>query len=200
MKHRYEQSRHAPEWFAMLAAFVLLALPLSALAAPTHIVPPKNGYSVQDDIQAGQQAAAEAERQLPLLNDREVNDYVNRVGFRLVDAIPEEYQHREFRYSFKVVNQREINAFALPGGPVYVNRGMIEAARNEGELAGVMAHEISHVALRHGTAQVSSAYPWLIALGVASAAMGNGKSAEIAEIGGLAALELYFMKVSRKYE
>ena len=77
------------------------------------------------------------------------------VGQRLVAAIPSEFQHPEFRYNFRVVDARDINAFALPGGPMYVNRGMIEAARNEGEMAGVMAHEISHVALRHATAQAT---------------------------------------------
>ncbi|MFH4202114.1 M48 family metalloprotease, partial [Acinetobacter baumannii] len=82
-------------------------------------------------------------------NDEVVQDYVERVGQRLVAAIPPEFQHPEFRYMFKVVNARDINAFALPGGPLYINRGVIEAARNEGELAGVMAHEISHIALRH---------------------------------------------------
>src|SRR5207253_10760073 len=66
-------------------------------------------------------------------------------------------RHSEFRYSFEPVNVREINAFALPGGPMFVNRGMIEAARTEGEVAGVMAHELSHVVLRHGTAQASKA-------------------------------------------
>ena len=70
-----------------------------------------------------------------------------RVGQRLVNAIPSEFQHPEFQYYFKIVNARDINAFALPGGPMYVNRGMIEAAHNEGEMAGVMAHELSHVAL-----------------------------------------------------
>src|SRR6185436_7701870 len=73
----------------------------------------------------------------------------------LVAAIPSEFQHREFQYYFKVVNARDINAFALPGGPMYVNRGMIESAGREGEMAGVMAHEIAHVALRHGTAQAT---------------------------------------------
>src|ERR1044072_7584067 len=92
--------------------------------------------------------AAQVERQMPIMRDEMVESYVERVGQRLVAAIPQEFQHPEFRYSFKVVNARDINAFALPGGPMFVNRGMIEAARNEGEMAGVMAHEISHVALR----------------------------------------------------
>ena len=86
-----------------------------------------------------------------------VTSWVASVGRRIVDAIPEELRHAEFRYTFQVVNVREINAFALPGGPMYVNRGMIQAARTEGEVAGVMAHELSHVALRHGTAQATKA-------------------------------------------
>src|SRR3989442_13905735 len=81
---------------------------------------------------------------------------------RLVSAIPPEFQHPEFQYYFKVVNASDINAFALPGGPMYVNRGMIEAAKNEGEVAGVMAHELSHVALRKRTAQESKATKYKI--------------------------------------
>ena len=92
-----------------------------------------------------------------MLNDDRVDDYVDRVGARLVENIPAEFRHNEFRYTFDVVNLREINAFALPGGPMYAHRGMIEKARTEGEMAGVLAHEISHVALRHGTAQASAA-------------------------------------------
>ena len=79
------------------------------------------------------------------------------IGQRLVRAIPPELQHPEFRYTFRVVNQKEINAFALPGGPMFLNRGMIEASHDEGEIAGVMAHEMSHVMLRHGTAQATKA-------------------------------------------
>jgi predicted Zn-dependent protease len=132
----------------------LCALPLS-LVAQTQIKLHSNKYSVRDDIRLGQEAAMQAEQKLQLLRDEELRRYVQRVGDRLVGALPPQFQHPEFRYTFKVVNARDINAFALPGGPMYVNRGMIEAARNEGEMAGVMAHEISHVALRHGTAQAT---------------------------------------------
>src|SRR6202011_4645571 len=95
---------------------------------------------------------------------------VAALGQRLVDAIPQELRHSEFRYSFQVVNVREINAFALPGGPMYLNRGMIEAAHTEGEAAGVMAHELSHVALRHGTAQATKATKYSILAGIAGIA------------------------------
>ena len=130
---------------------------IALLAAQTVITPPDNKYSPAEDVKLGQEAAAQAEQQLPIMRDDAVTSYVEGIGRRLVDAIPENRRHPEFRYSFKVVNVREINAFALPGGPMYVNRGMIEAARTEGEVAGVMAHELSHVVLRHGTAQASKA-------------------------------------------
>src|SRR5918998_1817620 len=153
----YRNQSRARAVVAWLMVFTVALMPLAALAQGTRIVAPKNGYKIQDDVQAGQQAAREAEQQLPILNDYEANAYLERVGQRLVAAIPGEFNHPEFRYSFKIVNARDINAFALPGGPMYVNRGMIEAARTEGEMAGVMAHELAHVALRHGTAQATKA-------------------------------------------
>src|SRR5215218_6914436 len=138
-------------WLTLVAISVM---PFSALAQ-TQIKYHSNKYSVQDDVKLGRQAAQEAESQFPLLRDETVRSYLENVGRRLVASIPSQFQHPEFQYSFKVVNARDINAFALPGGPMYVNRGMMEAARTEGEMAGVMAHEISHVALRHGTAQAT---------------------------------------------
>jgi len=127
-----------------------------ALGAQTQVTAPKNKYSPADDVKLGQEAAQQVEREMPVMRDEEVNSYLNNIGRRLADSIPQEFQHPEFRYSFKGVNLREINAFALPGGPMFVNRGMMEKAHNEGEIAGVMAHELSHVALRHGTAPCSA--------------------------------------------
>ena len=131
-------------------------------SAQTKIVPPKTSYSLADDVKLGQEAAAEVRKELPLMNDERVDQYVDGIGARLVAAIPPEFQHPEFKYTFEVINQKEINAFALPGGPMFLNRGMMEAAKTEAEMAGVMAHEISHVALRHGTAQATKAQPWQI--------------------------------------
>jgi Zn-dependent protease with chaperone function len=181
-----------------LMALALVAMPLSAIAQ-TRISYHSNRYKVTDDVQAGQQAAAQVEQQMPILRDQEVQNYIERIGQRLVNAIPSEFQHPEFRYYFRVVNARDINAFALPGGPMYVNRGMIEAARNEGEMAGVMAHELSHVALRHGTAQATKAQKYSILAGVAGIAgaiLGGPAAGQI----GQAAVGTYFMKFSREYE
>jgi Zn-dependent protease with chaperone function len=202
MKHSHYQTRRTRSSLAGLMAFVLLALPLSALAEGTHIKPPSNSYSPQDDLKVGLQAAQEAQQQMPILNDSEVTGYVNSVGQRLVRAIPEEYQHPEFRYSFQVVNQKEINAFALPGGPMFVNRGMIEAAHNEGEMAGVMAHELSHVALRHGTAQATKAqkYSILSGIGQIAGAVIGGTGGAILGQGSQLGVGVYFLKFSREYE
>ncbi|MDT4897520.1 MAG: hypothetical protein QOH25_2597 [Acidobacteriota bacterium] len=182
-----------------LMALVLFATPVFA---QTRISYHSNKYQVSDDVQVGRQAAAEVEQQLPIMNDEAVQYYIERVGQRLVAAIPQEFQHPEFRYFFKVVNAREINAFALPGGPMYVNRGMIEAARTEGEMAGVMAHELSHVALRHGTAQATKAQKYSILSGIgaiAGAVIGGAPGAVIGQ-GSQVAVGAYFLKFSREYE
>src|SRR3982751_5191764 len=149
--------------FALLWAIVMM--PFAAFGQ-TRISAPSNKYKVQDDVKLGQDAARQVEKQMPILNDYQSTQYLQQVGERLANAIPPEFQHSEFQYTFKIVNSSEINAFALPGGPMFVNRGMIEAAQNEGEMAGVMAHELSHVALRHGTAQATKAQKYSVLAGI----------------------------------
>ena len=140
-----KRSLQQRKWLTWCLCSVILAAPLTVGAQGTRISAPANKYSPAADVKAGQQGAAEVARQLPLLAENSAADnYVERVGRRLVTAIPRQFQQPQFRYSFSVVNARDINAFALPGGPMFVNRGMIEAARNEGEMAGVMAHETRH--------------------------------------------------------
>jgi beta-barrel assembly-enhancing protease len=180
--------------------WAMLMMPLLAFGQ-TRIATPKNKYKVQEDVKLGQQAAREVEQQMPILNDSETTRYVQDVGRRLVNAIPAQYQHPEFQYTFKVVNARDINAFALPGGPMYVNRGMIEAARNEGEMAGVMAHELSHVALRHGTAQatkMSNPLNQILGIGavLGGAVLGGQQGAQLGQI----FAQGYFTRFSREYE
>jgi predicted Zn-dependent protease len=135
-------------WIVAMFAAVALVGQTGALFGQTKIVPPKD--------------------------DELVTSYVRGVGDRLATTIPAEFEHPEFHYTFKVVDVKDINAFALPGGPMFVHRGILEAAASEAELAGVMAHEMSHVALRHGTAQMSKAKPggFLSILGAAGAIVG----------------------------
>jgi len=184
------------------SATVALVLSAAMVAAQTRVTPPPNSYTPEQDVELGLKAAAEARQQLPVMRDDEVTSYVEDVGRRLVAAIPTDLRRSEFRYSFEVVNVREINAFALPGGPMFVNRGMIEAAHNEGEVAGVMAHELSHVVLRHGTAQASKATKYEIGQ-VAGAILGSiigGGWGQVVSQGTQFGLGTAFMRFSREFE
>ena len=187
---------------ASALAFMLAAGTPLASFGQTRVQAPRNKYSVQDDVQAGRQAAQQAEQQLPMVRDSYVQSYIERVGSRLEAAIPDEFQRPEFQYSFKVVDARDINAFALPGGFTYVNRGLIDAARNEGELAGVMAHEISHVALRHATAQATETQKYQIGsvLGQIAGAVIGGGLGQVIGAGSQIGFGAGALKYSRGYE
>ncbi len=184
---------------AVVAAMVF-AMPLASIAQ-TRITMPKNKYNVQDDVRLGSEAARQVERQFPLINDADAGEYLERVGQRLVAAIPAEFQQPAFNYRFRWVNASDLNAFALPGGPMYVNRGMLESAHNEGELAGVMAHELSHVVLRHATAQqtkATSAGSTLRNLGLilGGAVLGGEAGAQLGSV----FAQGFALKYSREYE
>lgn len=176
----------------------LMVLPAGVMFAQTKIKPGFNLFSTAQDQEIGRQSAAEAESQLPILTDRSIETYVNAVGKRLAAVAP----GANYPYQFKVVNASDINAFALPGGYLYLNRGLIEAAKNEGQLAGVMAHEMAHVALRHGTNQASKAYLGQAGLGVLGG-LTDGKSSStqraIGAVGGFG-MNAMFLKFSRTDE
>ena len=109
-----------------------------------------NFYSLEKEIAIGKQYASEVERQAKIINDPVISEYVNRVGQNLVRN-----SDAKVPFTIKVIDSEEVNAFALPGGFFFVNSGLILKADNEAELAGVMAHEIGHVAARHGTKQMT---------------------------------------------
>lgn len=170
-----------------------------AAQAQTVVRPGFNVFSIDQDVEIGKQSAAQVAQQLPMLADARIASYVSALGARLVAQAP----GPKFAYQFKVVNSSAINAFALPGGFVYVNRGLLEAVHSEGELAGVMAHEISHVALRHPTNQASKAYLAQAGLGVLGGLLG-GKSQSntgqiVGAIGGFG-MNTLFLKFSRSIE
>ena len=150
----------------------------------------------------GRRAEAELRGKVPMVRDAGTERYVARIGERLVAAIPARLRHPQFRYTFQVVDRRDINAFALPGGPIFVNRGMLEAARNDGEVAGVIAHEISHVALRHATAQATKGQKFqfgAIAGQILGSMIGGRTGAAISQ-GSQIGLGAYVLKYSREYE
>ena len=181
---------------------LVLTLVASTVSAQTKVVPPKNKYTPEQDVQVGREAAAEVRKEYPLINDSQIKGYLERIGDRLVDASPAELKKPVFEYSFTPVNLKDINAFALPGGPMFVNRGMIEAASQEAEVAGVMAHELAHVLLRHGTANATKAQGFQIgalAGAIAGAVIGGGLGQVISQ-GSQFGLGTWLMKYSREYE
>lgn len=172
------------------------------LSSQTRVTPPSNKYTPAQDVELGLQAANEARQQLPVMRDDAVTSYIERLGTRLTAVVPPELQQSAFKYSFETVNVRDINAFALPGGPMFVNRGMIEAANSEGEVVGVMAHELSHVLLRHGTAQASKAGKYQMGQ-VAGAVLGaiiGGRMGTVIAQGTQFGLGASFLRYGREYE
>jgi Zn-dependent protease with chaperone function len=155
-----------------LVIFVWLALPLGSVWAVERVQfkPGFNLFSPQQDVQVGKENAAQVEKQMPMLDDPQVLQYVDSLGKKLASYAPN--NRAEYAWQFKIVNSTEINAFALPGGFVYVNRGAIEAAEDEAQLAGVMAHESGHVVMRHGTRMATQALPLELLMGL----LGEGQS------------------------
>jgi beta-barrel assembly-enhancing protease len=162
-------SGRVPKFIPFLALFVLSSVP--AFAQRTQLKPGWNMFSPQQDVQVGKQAATDAQRKLPMCNSRKADAYLTQLGKRLTDHL--NTNGVQYPWEFHCVNDRSINAFALPGGYVFVNRGAIEAADNEAELAAVMAHELSHVALRHGTNQATKAQAAQAGVGIFGAIFGG---------------------------
>jgi predicted Zn-dependent protease len=136
-----------------IAVALLLLVVLGSAQGPTKLRPGFNLFSKQQDVQLGKEAAAQVRKQMTIVRDPFLREYVNRIGQRLAQG--QEAQESGFPFTFEVVADRSINAFALPGGPMFINTGLLKAVDNEGQLAGVMGHEMAHVILRHGTNQAS---------------------------------------------
>jgi Zn-dependent protease with chaperone function len=183
---------------------VIFVWAAGSVTAQTAIKLPKNKYTPEQDVELGQKAAAEVRKEYPIIDDPAITRYLTSLGDRLVAAAPAELKQPVYKYSFTPVNLKEINAFALPGGPMFVHRGMFDAATKEGEVAGVMAHELSHVLLRHGTANASKAQnPWLqlgqIAGIVGGAVVGGDAGSAIIQ-GSQFGLGTLLLRYSRDFE
>jgi beta-barrel assembly-enhancing protease len=156
--------RHYLPGLVRYASILVLACAVNsapAFSQRTQLKPPWNIYSPNTDIQVGKQNAqlmiqgSATQQKLPLCNDPKIDQYLTNLGMKLVSKLDQ--RGATYPWEFHCVNDKSINAFALPGGYVFVNRGAIEAADNESQLAAVMGHELSHVTLRHGTAQATKA-------------------------------------------
>src|SRR5205085_6384507 len=120
------------------------------------------------EMRLGKESAIQVEREMEVIHNTEVEHWLNQIGQNLAKTP----QANAYPYYFKLVNDESMNAFALPGGPMYVHTGLLKAADSEGEVAGVLAHEMSHVALRHGAAQMGKQQTWGALFGVLGAAVG----------------------------
>jgi predicted Zn-dependent protease len=138
---------------ALLPVIAVILIAFAWAQGPTQFHPGFNLFSKQQDIQLGQENAVQVRKQMKVIHDAFLTEYVTRVGNRLVGA--REAKESGFPFTFEVVADPTINAFALPGGPMFINTGLLKAVDNEAQLAGVMGHEMSHVILRHGTNQAS---------------------------------------------
>lgn len=154
----------------------------------------KLSRGMESEVRAGQQAAAEIDRQVKFVDDPVITEYVNRVGQNLVL-----HSDAKVTFTIKVIDSDEVNAFALPGGFFYVNKGLVLAADNEAELAGVMAHEIAHVAARHAAENERKGQVMQYGLLIPAIIFGGGIGQAIYQGGGFGAL-LGFMKFSRGAE
>lgn len=154
------------------AIFVILgAYAVAAITAPRLPDPGNTGVSKEQQEQLGLQAAAEVYKQMPVLPDSSAEtQYIQQLGRKLVAVIPAQ---DSWPYQFHVVSQKEINAFALPGGPIFVNIGTIVAASNEAELAGVMAHEMSHIYMQHSIKQMKKQQTQKGLFGILGAVLGQ---------------------------
>lgn len=181
-----------------IATALLFALPAIG-EAQTRVKPGFNMFSPQQDAQIGYNSAAQVERQMPVVRDSAVTAYVDGIGQRLARYAP----GPRFQYRFRVIDSPEMNAFALPGGYIYLNRGVLENAQNEGEVAGVLAHEIAHVALRHGTENASKGQLTQAGAGLVGALLGRRMSrntAQIVNVAGGVGMQALFLKYGREAE
>ncbi len=187
----------------ILCAIVLTAVvfvPPGAWADRTRFRPGINSFSPQQDIELGKKAATEVQQKMQMCNLPRADAYLTKLGSRLVQDL--NTNGVQYPWEFHCANDKSINAFALPGGYVFVNRGTIEAADNEAQLAGVMAHELSHVALRHGTNQATKAQYAQLGSGILGAAgsIFGGTAGSAASNVGQLAFGTVLLKYSRGAE
>jgi Zn-dependent protease with chaperone function len=153
-----------------VAWIFLLSQGFAVTAGPELPDPGKAPMSRQQQIQLGFQAAAQVYQQMPVLPDNSPEtQYIRKLGEKLAAQIPAQYS---WPFEFHVIPQKEINAFALPGGPMFVNVGTITAASSEAELAGVMAHEMAHVYMQHSAKQAGKTQTTAAIAGIAGAILG----------------------------
>jgi hypothetical protein len=169
----------------MKRVFLILALTIPLVAARRPGAPLKPGWNIftkQQDIQMGLEASKEIKEKQQVVQNAFLQSYISKVGQRIAGG--REAVASGFPFTFTLVSDASINAFALPGGPMFIHSGLLVAVDNEAQLAGVMGHELAHVILRHGTNQASKANLLQLPALLASSAAGNGSlMGQLAQLG-----------------
>ena len=185
--------QRVPLWLGVLAgtaATLCLGAGFGASASAVSLI------SVSQEIALGRETQQEVRKQVPQLSDTRVVGYVAGIGRQLARRAT----GPAYPYTFSVANYRELNAFALPGGPVWVHRGILHEAANESQLAGVLAHEIAHIAQRHAADQMTKTLVANGLLGLLGAVLGSEGGARTARLGAQVLAGGYLLKFSRDDE
>jgi predicted Zn-dependent protease len=183
---------------------VLLVIPFATLFAFAHNPgqPLKPGafnlFSKEQDIQLGNEAAAQVRKQYKTLDNKAIQDYVAKIGNRL--AATSEARASGFPFTFTVIVDPTLNAFALPGGPMFINTGLFPPLDNEAQLASVMAHEMSHVILRHGTHEATKGQGLSVLAALGKGAAGNSTFGQLLGAGVGAGANAWMLRFSRDAE
>ncbi|MBI4885482.1 MAG: M48 family metalloprotease [Acidobacteria bacterium] len=152
--------------------------------------------SVEQEIEIGREANAQVRKETPEVRDAQATAYVRAMGGRMA----RQAAGPAYPYSFALADYRDINAFALPGGPVWINRGVLHAATTESQVAGVLAHEVAHIAQRHAASQLTKGLVANLGLGLLGAVLGNGGGAGTAQAAAGLLTNGIFLKFSRDDE
>ena len=184
---------------AAAAAFALCNAAWAARKPGDPLKPGFNLFSKQDDLEIGKENAKQVLQQYEVVKNQFVQDYVQRIGQRLA-AVPEA-RDSGFAFTFTVLNEDQVNAFALPGGPMFIYTGLLKVTDNEAQLAGVMGHEMSHVILRHGTHEATKAnFVSLLAGGLGALIGGDSAAGKLTQAGLGLAGNSFILKFSRDAE
>src|SRR5438132_10670016 len=182
----------------LLFALIMVSVATVGSAQLKDLKPGFNLFSPQQDIQVGQEAAAQVKQEQSVVQNTQLTAYLNNLMKRL-SSTP--HGESEFPYQVNAIASKDINAFALPGCPIFVYTGLIQAASNESELAGVLSHEMTHVKLRHGTNQASDANLIQLPFALAEKAIGSGSLlGQLAQVGIGLGFNSVILKMSRSHE
>jgi predicted Zn-dependent protease len=185
---------------------LLLLFASAGLAQLRQLRPGWNLFSAQQDVQLGKEASEQIERRIAVVHNRDINGYLNTILKKLEQSSYARSLNRDgsrgeiFPFTIRAVYDKKVNAFSLPGGPIYVNTGLLQMADNEAQLAGIISHEMSHIVLRHSTNQASKQNLVTLPALLAGALVGHSLLGQLTQIGIGVGANSILLKFSRTDE